>query len=294
MSSSAATPNGPTLSTNYHTHSRYCDGQGEIEDYVRAAIAAGMTSLGISSHAPVPFENGYALRPDKLDEYVAEVRRLQAAYAGQIEIALGTEVDVIPGIESYFTGTILTKGFDYLIGSVHFVGTDPHTGAPWEFDAGPDHFAQGLNDWYEGDFRRLAEDFYAIARTVPTFLPGIAIVGHMDRIKRFNYDDQYFHEDAPWYRDLVEGALRAYADAGTIVELNTAGWRTRTGAPFPSAWITDRCHALGIRMTINTDAHQPTLLQAGHPQAIAQLRASGYGEVWVRRQGAWVAEGLPE
>ncbi|MBA3825110.1 MAG: histidinol-phosphatase [Ktedonobacterales bacterium] len=289
-----ATPTGPTLPTNYHTHSRYCDGQGEIEDYVRAAIAQGMTSLGISSHAPVPFANGYALRPEKLDAYVAEVRRLQAAHAGQIAIALGTEVDVIPGIETYFAGTILTKGFDYFIGSVHFVGTDPHTGDPWEFDAGPDHFAAGLNDWYEGDFRRLAEDFYAIARTVPHFIPGIAIVGHMDRIKRFNYDNQYFSEDAPWYRELVEGALSAYAEAGTIVELNTAGWRTRTGAPFPSPWITSRCHELGIRMTINTDAHQPTPLQAGHPQAIAQLRAAGYREVWVLRQGAWVAEALPE
>ena len=282
------------LTTNYHMHSKFCDGQGEIEEYMRQAIALGMTSIGVSSHAPVPFANTYAIHADQLDTYCAEVRRLQAAYADQIEIAMGTEIDVIPGIQDYYATTIATKGFDYYIGSVHFVGNEPATGVPWEFDAGPENFARGLQDWYGGNFRQLAEDFYAIARQVPNFIPGVAIVGHMDRIKRFNYDNQYFTEDAPWYRDAVEATLQVYADAGIIVELNTAGWRTRTNAPFPSPWVTDRCHALGIRMTINTDAHRPEHLNADHDRAIAQLRHAGYGEIWVRRAGQWVAEALPE
>ncbi len=281
------------MTTSYHMHSRFCDGQGEIEDYVQAAIAAGFTSIGTSSHAPVPFANTYAIRPDQLDAYCAEARRLQAAYTGQIEFALGSEVDVIPGLQEHFAATIQQKGFDYYIGSVHFVGNDPD-GAPWEFDAGPEQFARGLNGWYGGDIRRLVEDFYAIVQTVPDFIPGIVIAGHMDRIKRFNYDDQYFREEAIWYRDAVEGALQMFATSGIIVELNTAGWRTRTGAPFPSPWITDRCHELGIRATINTDAHKPEHLTMDLDRAAAQLRASGYREIWVRRHGQWLPEGLPQ
>lgn len=281
------------LSTNYHMHSRFCDGQGEIEDYVRFAIDHGMTSIGVSSHAPVPFANKYAIKPDHLDAYVSEVRRLQAAYADQIAIALGTEVDVIPGLQAHWAATIGQKGFDYFIGSVHFVGDAPD-GTPWEFDAGPEAFARGLNGWYEGDIRKLVEDFYTLARLVPDFIPGIAIVGHMDRIKRFNYDNQYFSEDAPWYRAALDATLATYAQANIIVELNTAGWRTRTAAPFPSPWATQRCHELGIPMTINTDAHQPAHLIADHDRAIAQLRQAGYREIWVRRHGQWVAEGLPE
>jgi histidinol-phosphatase (PHP family) len=154
-------------------------------------------------------------------------------------------------------------------------------------------FERGLNDWYEGNVRQLVEDFYALERQVPAFLPSIAIVGHMDRIKRYNLDDRYFHEADAWYRDLVEAALRTYADAGIIVELNTAGWRQRHGSAYPSPWITARCHELGIRMTINTDVHQPSHLNADHDRAIAQLRAAGYDAIWVRRGGAWVAERLP-
>jgi histidinol-phosphatase (PHP family) len=275
-------------------HSRFCDGQGELEDYVRQAIALGMTSIGTSGHAPVPFANTYAIRPEQLDAYCAEVRRLQTAYAGQIEVALGSEIDVIPGIQEYFAGTIGTKGFDYFIGSVHFVGNDPQTGAPWEFDAGPDAFARGLNGWYGGDFRRLAEDFFALEREVPSFFPGIAIAGHMDRIKRFNYGNQYFTEEMAWYRDAVEATLQTFAAADLIVELNTAGWRTRTNAPFPSPWIVSRCHELGIRMTINTDAHRPVDLDGGHERAVALLRDAGHRAIWVRRAGAWVAEDLPQ
>lgn len=280
------------LTSNYHTHSRWCDGQGEIEDYARAAVAAGITSLGISSHAPAPFANTYTIRPGKLGAYVAEVRRLQAAYAPQVAIALGCELDVIPAIRDFYQQTLVPQGFDYAIASVHHVGNDPHTGEPWEFDAGADEFARGLGDWYGNDIRRLVEDFYALARQAPGFVAPVAIAGHMDRIKRFNYGDRYFSEDAPWYRDAVEATLQAFAAGNLIVELNTAGWRTRTDAPFPSPWIVARCHAHGLRMTINTDAHQPTLLTAGHDRAVAVLQAAGYREVWARRAGQWVAEAL--
>jgi histidinol-phosphatase (PHP family) len=282
-----------SLTTNYHMHSRFCDGKGEIEDYVRRAIELGFTSIGTSSHAPVPFPNTYAMRPENLDAYCAEVHRLQAAYAGQIEFALASEVDVIPSLHDHFITTLVPRNFDYFIGSVHFVGDDPRIGQPWEIDTERD-VTRGLNDWYAGDIRRLVEDFYALARRVPDFIPGVAIVGHMDRIKRFNYDQRFFREDAAWYRDAVEETLRVYAAADIIVELNTAGWRTRTGAGYPSPWITDRCRALGIRTTINTDAHSPDHLAADHDRAIAQLRASGYHELWVRRAGTWVAEPLPE
>ncbi len=282
------------LTTNYHMHSRFCDGQGEIAEYVQQAVALGFTSIGISSHAPVPFPNTYAMLPDQLADYVAEVRRLQAEYAGQIAIALGAEIDVIPGLQDYYTATLLPHDFDYFIGSVHFVGNDPHNGLPWEFDAGLDNFLRGLNDWYEGDFRRLAEDYYALARLVPHFLPGVAIVGHMDRIKKYNTVYPCFSEDDAWYRDAVEATLRTYADAHIIVELNTAGWRQPIAEAYPSPWIVARCFALGIRMTIDTDAHHPTYLAADHPRALALLRAVGYRDLWVRRADTWLAEPLPE
>ena len=280
------------LTTSYHTHSRFCDGQGEIEDFVRTALAHGFTSFGASSHGTVPFPNTYAIKAAELDAYCAEVRRLGTAYADRITVLLGSEIDVIPRIHAHFMTTLVPRGFDYFIGSVHHLGDDPATGEPWEFDAGEDEFRRGLNDWYQGNIRRVVEDFYALERAVPGFVPGVAIAGHMDRIKKYNVDGRYFSEKAPWYRDAVEETLQHYAATEIIVELNTAGWRQMIQAPYPSPWIVRRCHELGIRMQINTDAHKTEHLVLDLDRGAAVLRDAGYREVWAWRAGAWVAEAL--
>lgn len=38
--------------TNYHSHSLYCDGRANMEDFIRFALSEGFTSYGFSSHAP--------------------------------------------------------------------------------------------------------------------------------------------------------------------------------------------------------------------------------------------------
>jgi len=283
----------PLVASNYHMHSKYDDGQGELADYVRAALDLGMTSIGFSGHAPVPFATSWNIALDRLGAYRAEAEAARASHQHEIAVAVGLEVDVIPGLEGHFQQHIVPLGFDYFIGSVHFVGNDPHTGIPWEIDEGPDEVRRGLEDWYGNDIRRLVEDFYALERRVPRYLPALAIVGHMDRIKRFNYGDQFFSETAPWYRDAVDATLETYAQEDIIVELNTAGWRTPTGAAYPSDWITRRCHERGIRMTLNTDAHTTAHLAADHARGLAQLQTAGYHAISIWRDGAWVEQGLP-
>ncbi len=36
------------------THSNYCDGKGELKDYLEAGKKAVLGSIGFSSHAPIP------------------------------------------------------------------------------------------------------------------------------------------------------------------------------------------------------------------------------------------------
>ena len=44
----------------YHTHTARCHhATGEDEEYVRAAIDAGIKVLGFSDHAPMPYPGGY-------------------------------------------------------------------------------------------------------------------------------------------------------------------------------------------------------------------------------------------
>lgn len=281
------------LFANYHTHNRWCDGQGEIAAVVEAALAAGLRQIGISSHAPVPFDTSYALALADLAAYRADVLRVREEYAGRIEVLLGLELDALPALRDFNRDQVLSLGFDYGIGSIHYLGAD-EAGQLWELDLSEERFAGLLEERYHGDIRQLVEDYYALNAELADY-PGVNIAGHLDRgVKLWNAGDRYFREDAPWYRAAVERALRSYAAAGTIVELSTGGWRRGLGAPFPSEWIVRRCRDLGVRVTVNSDSHRPEHLTFAYDQALALLRETGIREVaaFDTGTGTWVARPL--
>ena len=280
---------------NYHTHNRWCDGEGEIAEIVAAGLAAGLTAIGISSHAPVPFRAGYALPLAHLRAYRAEALRVRDDYAGQIDVILGLELDALPELRQFNQEEILALGFDYTVGSVHFQDHDD-TGAPWPLDHSDARFGGLLRARYAGNIRALVEDHYARIAALADY-PGVDIVGHLDRgVKLWNAGDRYFSEDAAWYRAAVEGALTALAGSGRIVELSTGGWRRGLPDPFPSPWIVRRCRELGIPMTLNSDCHHPRQLTYDYPRALGLLRETGHTEIarFARSTGAWVMAPLPE
>ena len=110
--------------SNYHTHSRYCDGKGEPREYVEFALANGFSALGFSGHAPLPFNNTFSIHNEDYLAYCNEVRALKEEYRGRIDIRLGLEIDYVPGVNDDFRPLIEKGGLDYFIGGVHLV-TDP-------------------------------------------------------------------------------------------------------------------------------------------------------------------------
>lgn len=278
-----------TLRTNYHTHSRYCDGEGEIREYIAAALAAGLDSYGVSCHAPVPIamRDPWMMRPEDLPAYRAEVRALREEYRDRLPIFLGLELDYAPGMDAFYRTEIVPHDFDYFVGSVHFVGTDGE-GMPWEIDLSAERFASGLERGHGGDVRAAFEQYFALQRAM-VGTPGVAIVGHMDKMKMWNGGDRYFRETDPWYVAAVEETLRAFKAGNLIVELNTSGWRKAIAAPFPSPWVLARCRDLDIPITVTADTHQPSDVAAGFAEAAAILRDVGITRVMARDGDRWVS-----
>src|SRR5688500_4374647 len=97
-------------------HSHYCDGKGELNDYVVTAERLGMVSIGFSSHAPVPFDTKWCMKQERFPDYIDEIEKLKRT--ASIDVYKGLEVDFIPGITSpnHFKDKL-----DYTIGSIHFV-----------------------------------------------------------------------------------------------------------------------------------------------------------------------------
>lgn len=267
--------------TNYHSHSHYCDGKGSLEDQVQGAIAQRLTALGFSSHSPVPFDNLWSMKAERLEAYLTEIALLKEKYQSQIELYAGLEVDFLPTAHDR---SFLPK-LDYHIGSVHYVGQDQH-GQPWEIDGSSVAFLQCLDTLYEGDIRQVIEKYYALIRQmVETTQPDI--VGHLDKIKMHNAARLLFEESEKWYVAVVEATLEVIAQNGIMVEINTRGHYKRGLDLYPSPWIIARMATLQIPICINSDSHRPDEISASFAYAYEAAYKAGYRSKRVLLGGKW-------
>src|SRR5689334_637571 len=114
--------------TNYHTHTSYCDGKKDIEEVVRSAENQGLIALGLSSHAPLPFDRKWCMKRETLPSYLDDIHRIRKQTS--LELYAGLEADFIP---NRISPSDFKPQLDYVIGSVHFVDELPN-GDGWEID----------------------------------------------------------------------------------------------------------------------------------------------------------------
>ena len=68
------------FSQDLHTHSRWDDGKSPIADMADCAVHAGLTSLGVCVHTPMPFGT-QACPQEKLKDFLRDVRAVRNQYA---------------------------------------------------------------------------------------------------------------------------------------------------------------------------------------------------------------------
>jgi histidinol-phosphatase (PHP family) len=259
--------------TDYHLHLRP-DETGEAEHYfteenvdryVAAAEEHGIAELGVSEHVyrftqaleiwRHPYWESQAR--DDLDDYCEFVR--------STPLRLGIECDFVPGAEDRIQN-LLQRDFDYVIGSVHFLGEegamDDRRYDVWERISDPDTL-------WGTYFRWQAE----LARS------GLFdIVSHPDLVKMWGADrsapsrDPRFH-----YEPLIE----AIAETGIAVEVSTAGLRKPVGEIYPSRVFAGMCVEAGADFALSSDAHAPDQVGFAFDQAVDFLEDLGVDQICV-------------
>ena len=271
--------------TNYHTHTLYCDGRASMETFVRFALSRGYSSLGISSHAPLPFSTPWTMEWDTMEHYIAEFRRLQARYASRLELYLGLEIDYLNDRHHPAALCFQQLPLDYSIGSVHLI-YDPQ-GVVVDIDTTPAHYRTIVDRHFQGDLDLVIRLYYArLLRMVEW--GGFDILGHADKM---HYNASCYRPgllDEPWYDSLVHDYLATVARHGYMVEINTKSYLD-TGTFFPNQRYWSYLHDLGVRVLVNSDAHYPDRLDCGRQEALAALWQAGYREVMEMHGGQWVS-----
>ena len=190
-----------------------------VERYLAAAAAAGIDELGVSEHVH-RFRQALELwrHPFWEEQARGRPRRLLRVRPRRRRCGSGIECDFVPGAEDRTASLLEARDFDYVVGSVHFVGevAVDHEGFDvWERSGDPDEV-----------WRRYFETLAECARS------GLFdILAHPDLVKVWGGGRPLPERDP---RHYYEPAVEAIAESGIAVEVSTAGLRKPVGELYPS------------------------------------------------------------
>jgi histidinol-phosphatase (PHP family) len=228
----------------------------------------------------------------RIDEYVAEVRRLAAVWEGRgMEVLVGLETDWASGHAGPRDPGLDRLGLDYRLGSVHYVCLE---GAePFCVDEGAEEFSAHLKA-VGGDARQVWREYYQDLSALIA-AGGFDILGHFDLVRKNNVGQCYFDEESSDYLEAAFGAAALLEGSGIVVEVNLGGMlRGKTKSPYPSLPIMRELRTRGVPITFCADAHAPAHLGTHLDDARQLARAAGYDSIAVLSRGSWTAVGIDE
>ena len=250
---------------DYHVHHERCGHAMEpMAAYVRAALARGLGEMGFSDHLwqywlpPERRDPELGMREEQLAEYVAEARALRRAHP-EIRLRLALEVDYIPAQERALEPLLARHAWDYLLGSVHFLGE-------WGFDQ-----ERQLDEYARRDVDAVYLEFFdLVGQAAESGL--FDVMTHVDLPKKFGHRPR--GDLGPAQRRLAERLARA----GVAIEVNTSGLRKPVGEIYPSLGLLTLLCEAGVPATLSSDAHRPEDVGADFDRALEHLRQAGYRE----------------
>ena len=250
---------------------------GHIEAFVAAGVANGADQIGFTEHlyrcveaVPVlgewwqgdPRTDLADLTKDHLQiECVLSLERYVEAVVGAkdagLPVLLGLEVDFFPDTIDAVLDLLAPYPFDFLVGSVHWVGA-------WGID-----LPEQVHEFDRRGHRQSYEDYFA-AETTLAASGAVDVLAHADVVKKRGV----ILPDPPF--DLYERLALAAASTDTAVEISTAGLHQPANEMYPHAALLASFHEHGVPITISSDGHRPNECGRDREIAVGFARSVGY------------------
>jgi histidinol-phosphatase (PHP family) len=262
--------------TDYHLHLRQDEldatpasdffTAANAERYREVATDRGIAELGVSEHV---YRFTQALEVwdhefwrecarDDLDDYCAFVRE-------QTDLRLGIEADFVPGREDRMAALLDGRDWDYVVGSVHFLGdaaVDYDRYDVWTSGESPDRVWRRYFEWLgEAAMSGLFD-----------------VLAHPDLVKHWGRERPWPERDPRYYYEV---AMEGIAESGIAVEVSTAGLRKPVGEIYPARAFLEMVVDAGNPIALSSDAHLPEQIGYGYDQALELLDSLGVRELCV-------------
>lgn len=260
--------------TDYHVHLRPDEPDAAFDSHMTAANAdryraaaeeAGIDELGISEHIH-RFTDALRIwdHPFWKENAVDDLGRYCEFVRGE-GLRLGIEMDFVPGREDRIADVLDEFAWDYVIGSVHFLG---QAALDWE----------DYDVWREGRSPEQIwkEYFETLAEAARSGL--FDVMAHPDLVKYWGSERPRPDGDL---RFFYEPAVAAFAEAGVAVEISTAGLRKPVGEIYPAPGFIEMCLDAGLDFSLSSDAHHPIHVGHGYEVALDLMQRLGIERVCV-------------
>ena len=271
--------------TSLHTHTVFCDGEDDIETMCSAAYAKGLAAIGFSSHAPLEktgLKTWWNMKEARMGEYIAGINAARRRWEGKLAVYLGLEVDCIKGVRSAMDSDIRSLNLDYIIGSVHFLAPpymahgEPSLDGAFTVDGPETELEKGITEGYGACGETMMHAYWDAAAHMIA-IGGIDIVGHLDLVKKNNTANRWFDTESDAYTRRTAEIVRAIAQSGLVVEVNTGGvTRGYFNETCPSPKMLRLLRQHDVPVIITADAHRADNLDSHYPFACQTLLDAGY------------------
>ncbi|MCR5042390.1 MAG: histidinol-phosphatase HisJ family protein [Clostridia bacterium] len=232
--------------SDYHMHTTFSDGKNSPRQMLERAVELGLREVGISDHSYTPFDLSYCMEKKRIGEYNAELNALKAEFDGRIRF--------LAGIEQDFFSPEPTDGYDYVIGSVHYLEKN---GVYAPIDSDRQTLQRAIHDMYGGDPYAMCEAYFEnVSRVCERW--GADIVGHIDLITKFNEQPQgvLIDDTHPRYREAACRAVDSLLGYDAVFEINTGAIsRGVRKTPYHAPFIRDYIVSRGGKLILSSDAH---------------------------------------
>lgn len=242
------------MKTNFHTHTYLCGhATGEIEDYIKEAIAKDYKILGLSDHGPLTNPPFYRMSKEQFEkDYVEKLDELIIKYQDKIKILKGVEIEYVEDDLDYLK--YISSKLDYMILAPHYYVSKNLNSA---------------NSAYHCDtHEKLLSYLSVIEKGLGTNL--FRILAHPDifMISYRNLDE--------FAKDICRKIIRLCKEHNVLIELNANGLRDSRDLGYPNIQFFEIVKEENAKVIIGSDCHNPSDLDDEYMHE-ARLIASKLG-----------------
>lgn len=247
---------------DYHMHTPLCGhAVGLPSEYAEHAVKIGLTEIGFSDHAPLVTHSDpkISMNKEQLPLYYDMIEDVKERYAKKICVKIGIEADFFPGFEDKTKAILSSYPFDFVLGSVHFMGR-------WGFDDPAER-----EQWNAQDVNQVYRDYYELLRQSARSKL-FDVMAHVDLVKKFGN-----HPSEDMTDEIVKTA-KVFKETGMTVEINTSGLRKPCKEIYPSLNCLKIYQKAQVPLTFGSDAHEPKHVGKDFNKGLALAKAAGYQE----------------